>query len=259
MSIIRKYTLPMERYARKNAPSILTGMGIIGVIGTAVMAVKDTKKAEKLIKDKNRTKILTRGLQLTKTERVIAAAPAYLPTMTTGLATIACIYGANSINKTRQTMLLSAYGYLHQCHTDYKDAVKELYGNEVDEKIQEHIMVKNLPEVKPEQEEIVVYEEYSGTYITTTKEKIQNGLFHANRHFSWAGAMTINDILDCFDSLESTQGDVYGWTLHKHYECGGPLWIDANIKEYKVIDDKQVYVLKWNIAPSIDYVDWSLN
>lgn len=257
---IRKYTLPMEHYARKNAPSILTGIGIIGVIGTAVMAVKDSKKVDTLICEKNKYKLDKHGTELTKVEKLMVATPAYLPTITTGLATIACIYGANSINQHRQAMLISAYGYLNSCYNEYKDAVSELYGPDAQNKVKEHIMTKQLTDksIEPDTDEIVVYEEYSGNYMTTTKARIQNGLFHANRHFSWAGSININDILDCFDSYEVEYGDVYGWTLKKQYECGGPLWLDVNIQEYKVIEDKQVYVLKWNIAPSIDYIDWSL-
>ncbi|MGL4451391.1 MAG: DUF6353 family protein [Sarcina sp.] len=257
---IRNCILPIENYVRKNAPSLLTGIGIIGVVGTAVMAVRDSKKAELVIQRKNDYKLKHYGEQLTKFETAIVVTPSYLPTITTGLATISCIYGANSINKNRQAMLLSAYGYLNNCYGEYKDAVTDIYGPEAQTQIKENIMTKQLERahINPDEDEILVYEEYTGSYITTTKQRIKEGLFHANKHFSWAGAMSINEALDCFDSFECEYGDVYGWTLYKQWESGEPIWLDASLSKYEIINGKQVYLLDWSITPATDYYNWDL-
>ncbi|HSQ90454.1 DUF6353 family protein, partial [Romboutsia sp.] len=102
---IRKYINPIESYVRKNAPTILTTLGMVGVVTTAMNAVKDSKKADSLIRKRNEYKLDKYGENLTKTEKVIAAVPAYLPTMISGITTISCIYGSNHINKNRQAML----------------------------------------------------------------------------------------------------------------------------------------------------------
>lgn len=257
---IRKYINPIESYARKNAPTILTTMGIVGVVSTAVLAVKDSKKAEVLICKRNKYKLDKYGEELTKTEKVMAAAPAYLPSMVSGVATISCIYGANHINKNRQAMLISAYGYLNNCFGEYKDAVNELYGSDADDKVKEHIIQIKEPErtVELRDQEIVVYEEYSDSYITTTRNKVDAAIAHLNRHFITFGALSINNILDFLDVDEVNHGDSYGWSYHKNEEFGVDTWIDITLIKLKTPDEHPLYRIDWNIAPTRDYIEWHL-
>lgn len=257
---IRKYINPIELYTRKNAPTILSTIGMIGVISTAMLAVRDSKKAEVLICKRNEYKLDKYGESLTKSEKVIAAAPAYLPSILSGVATISCIYGANHINKNRQAMLMGAYGYLNNCFTEYKDAVKELYGEDADDKVVDHIIQTKEPDklVDIRDNEILVYEVYSDSYIKTTKNKIDIAIANINRHFVLFGALSINNFLDYLDVDEVDSGDTYGWSFYKHEELGIDTWLDVNLAKVTTPDDHPLYRIDWNIAPSTDYIEWHL-
>lgn len=250
----------MQSYTRRNAPTILTALGMAGVVTTAVMAVKDSKKAEVLICKRNEYKIDKYGEELTFSEKVISATPAYLPTMISGVATMSCIYGANMINKNRQAMLLSAYGYLNNCFTEYKDAVKELYGEDSHDRIEDHVIVSKEPEVPTDlrDEEILVYEEYTDSYIRTTRNKIDIAISHINRHFITFGALSINCVLDFLDCDHVDGGDIFGWSFYKNEEMGIDTWIDITLLKVRTPDEHPLYKMSWNIAPSIDYVEWHL-
>jgi hypothetical protein len=118
------------------ASTILTCLGSVGVIATAVMAVKDTPKAELLLDKAEEEK----GHEpLTKLEKVKAAAPAYIPTIITGVSTIACIFGANILNKRYQASLISAYALLDNSYKEYQNKVKELYGEDADTQLKKEI------------------------------------------------------------------------------------------------------------------------
>lgn len=77
----------MSNYIDNNKATILTYMSVAGVFGTAYLAVKAKPKAEELISEKALYKIENYGEDLTRFERFLAVAPAYIPTALMGMRT----------------------------------------------------------------------------------------------------------------------------------------------------------------------------
>ena len=69
-----------KRFLKRNAPTILTGLGAFGVVATAVTAVRATPKAMQLIECAEEEK----GEKLTVLETVQVAGPVYIPSVLTG-------------------------------------------------------------------------------------------------------------------------------------------------------------------------------
>lgn len=122
------------RFLKRNSSTILTCIGAVGVAATAIMAAKDTIKAAELVKKKEGTDV-----KLSKKEIIKTAAPAYIPTVVVGISTIACIFGANILNKKTQASLMGAYALLDQSYKEYKDNTKKVFGDEADRRIKESI------------------------------------------------------------------------------------------------------------------------
>ena len=135
-----------------NSSTILTCVGAIGVIATTVMAVKATPKAVELLEDAKEVK----GEELTKLEVINIAGPLYIPTVLTGVSTMACIFGANILNKRNQASLMSAYALLDNSYKEYTKKVEELYGDETDARVKEELAKENYVEgiVIPKEEEL---------------------------------------------------------------------------------------------------------
>lgn len=104
------------------ASKILTFVGAVGVVATAVITAKATPKAIDNVKEAEREK----GEELTKKEIVKAAAPAYIPAIITGVATVSCIFSANATNKRYQKHLLAACGLAERAYSQYADKVKTI-------------------------------------------------------------------------------------------------------------------------------------
>ena len=96
-------------FFKKNSATILTCLGGVGVIATSIMAVKATPKALKIIEKAEEEK----GEELTKTEIVKAAGVVYIPTVLTGVSTIACIFGANVLNIDIYPKSIITFGVIH--------------------------------------------------------------------------------------------------------------------------------------------------
>jgi len=123
------------RFIKRDASTILTCVGGAGVVATSVMAVKATPKALMLLEAAKQEK----GEELTTLETFKVAGPVYIPSVVMGVTTLACIFGANMLNKRQQASLMSAYALLDNSYKDYKKKVTELYGEQVDTKIKTEV------------------------------------------------------------------------------------------------------------------------
>ena len=178
-----KLQVKSKRFLKKNASTILTCIGGVGVIATAIMAVKEAPKAMQLIELAEKEK----GEDLTKLEIVMVAGPVYIPSVMMGAATIACIFGANSLNKRQQAALMSAYAVLDNSYKEYKNKVVDLYGEETDEQIRREIAKDNY-EADDEKEEDdgkqLFYDEYSDRYFRATNETVLRAEYEINKILS---------------------------------------------------------------------------
>lgn len=127
-------------FLKRHSSTILTVMGAIGVGATAVIAVKDTPKALRILDEAEQEK----GEELTVKEKIVTAGPVYIPAIAVGVSTIACIFGANALNKRNQAALMSAYALLDQSYKDYKRKVGDIYGEDADKRIIEEVAKEEL-------------------------------------------------------------------------------------------------------------------
>ena len=111
-----------------NKPLILTCLGAAGTVGTAILAAWGAPRA----KARKIAATVKKGDELTKKESVVAQAPAYLPAIGAGLATLLCIFGANALNAKQQATLASAYAMLEQTFRAYRKSAMNLYGEKAD-------------------------------------------------------------------------------------------------------------------------------
>lgn len=127
-------------FLKRHSSTILTTIGAIGAVATAVIAVKDTPKALRILDEAEQEK----GEELTVKEKIVTAGPVYIPAIAVGVSTIACIFGANTLNKRNQAALMSAYALLDQSYKDYKRKVSDIYGKDADKKIIEEVAKEEL-------------------------------------------------------------------------------------------------------------------
>lgn len=130
-----------QAFIKKNGATILTCVGAVGVVATAVTAVKATPKAMVLLNAAKKEK----GEPLTKLEMIKVAGPVYIPSILIGTGTIACVIGSNVLNKQHQAALVSAYTMLDQSYKEYRAKTEELYGEEAVKQIEDELEKDHCP------------------------------------------------------------------------------------------------------------------
>lgn len=150
--------------------TVLTCLGAIGVAATSIMVAKAAPKASKLLEEAKKEK----GEKLTKTEVVKTSAPVYIPAIVTGTLTIACIFGANVLNKRQQASLMSAYALLDNTFKGYRCKVNEIYGEDADERVAKELAQDQYERFEdiPKDEELLFYDLNSLQYFTSTLDEV---------------------------------------------------------------------------------------
>lgn len=252
-----------SNFYKRHATTILTCLGGAGVVATSITAVKATPKALQLLEDAKKEK----GEELTKIEKIKIAGPKYIPSILIGTGTLACIFGANIMNKRHQAALVSAYTLIDRSFKEYKQKLKELYGQETHEKIVDAIAVEKAKEVGIHAEclcnscdlsgevvcgePVLFYEEYSNRYFESTIEQVIAAEYHLNRNFVLRGYSDLNELYD-FLGLETTDyGSSVGWAVEDEL-----YWIDFNHRKVVLEDGLECYILETPWGPSTDFVGY---
>lgn len=211
-------------FFKHNSATILTCVGGAGVIATSVMAAKATPKALRLLEAARNEK----GEDLTKVEQVKVAGPAYIPAVIVGASTLACIFGANVLNKRQQASIMSAYALLDNSYRDYKKKVADMLGKEAHEEVIAEIAKDKLEEVEigVEGDEKLFFDSFSGQYFESTIEKVQEAEYQINRDLSMRDYATVNEFYDYLGIPHIDAGDDIGWSTGMNFDYYWQSWID---------------------------------
>lgn len=225
-------------YFRKYSPVALSCVASVGVVVTTVVAVKATPKAVELIKTDSKRNHNGDPHAYTKKEAIVSAWKCYIPAVLFGVSTIACIMGANALNGRQQAALTSAYALLNNSYKEYKDKLKELYGEEAHRQIMKELAVekaKNVPIYMEgfcgcrtlgfeelAEEDMLFYDAMGDRYFTSTITRVIEAEYRLNRNFCLGWIPSLNDFYELLGLEKTEYGDTIGWTNSN----GDYYWID---------------------------------
>ena len=136
---LQKVLSGTRRFLKRNGSTILTVIGVCGGVYAAVKAVKDTPKAMVLLSEAETEKASIpdyvyyqnpdfydnrEQITLTILEKAKTVAPVYIFPAVVGVASIACLLGANILSRKQQASLMSAYVLLDRSFKEYRNAAK---------------------------------------------------------------------------------------------------------------------------------------
>ena len=248
--------MDVQLFLKRNSSTILTCVGAIGVVVTAVMAVKATPKAMTLLESAKEEK----GENLTKWETVKTAGPVYIPSIVTGAATVACIFSADVLNKRQQAALMSAYALLDQSYRNYKTKVDELYGEEAGEKIRESIAKDEYEEadISPDVSEgkELFYDFYSNRYFESTLADVIWAEYETNKALITYGCVGLNAFYDLLGLEELPEYEEIGWSSGLMEATYWEYWIDFDHEKTTIDDDLECTIIHMPREPLMEYLDY---
>jgi hypothetical protein len=255
-----------EFVLRRNAPSIMTYVGVGGFIATVGLAIRATNKANEVapklrqavkdVKDENAlAKTMTKkeaserlakvyvetGWQLTKI---------YAPTLLTGSASIALVLGGHGMMAKRQAQLVAVYAALDASYKAYRQRIRDEFGDDVERNIYTRPSMRALDETENEGDleacELIDLGDtnpspyarfFDDASPNWTKTAEWNLMFlraqeqWANDRLNNQGFLFLNEVYEALGLPRSQAGQIVGW---KHNGSGdgfvsfglGNIWDD---------------------------------
>ena len=240
-----------KHFFKRNGSTILTCIGAVGVVATAVTAVKATPKVTILLEKERKLK----GEELTKIEVIKVAGPHYIPSILIGVGTLTCIFGSNVLNKRQQASLASAYALLDTSFKEYKKKVIDLYNEEADIEIRNEIAKDKYEEndIEVDDNKMLFYEEYSGRYFESTSKEVIQAEYNLNRELTNHGGVYLNKFYKFLDIAPTDYGNEYGWSLgvlESHYWAN---WIEFDHEKVIMADGLECTIIRFRYEPVIDF------
>lgn len=245
-----KSSIFLRRYSSK----ILTVVGATGVIATTVLAVKATPKALILIEEK---KDELNTDKLTPKETIKTAWKPYVPTLISGVTTIACIVGIDCLSTKSQASLMSAYAVLDNSFKQYREKVKELYSDEdsaehfetrIKEKIADSYFDTDM-ELHDDKELFFDYQSMRYFESTMAEVKYAEKLFNDNYKIN--GFACLNDYYQLLGLPPVDYGYQLGWDTigYEDSESG----LDFEYEKVYLEGGNECWIITMPYRPVMDY------
>ena len=235
----------------KHSPEILIGLGVAGLLGTTVLAVRETPKVLKLLENK-KNELDVEKLSIKDTVKTVWKN--YIPCAVLAVTSVACIVGASNISARRNAALAAAYAIGNKAFSDYKEEVINLLGEEKEKEIKERVADKLLKENPVTSKEVIItdnnehlcYDEITGRYFKSSQNKIkeaQNVINDRLRDELW---VSLNDLYYELCLPNVRVGDDLGWNVDDGY-------LDIILSSRIAEDGTPCLTLDYSIGPRYDY------
>ena len=137
---------------KKYSPEILTAAGVVGTVGSTVLACKATLKVEDILDEaKKKSNLInavhdgeievdaeytdkdySKDLLVNRTQTAVKLIKLYGPAITLGALSITAILGGQHILRKRNVAVMAAYKLCEESFTNYRSRVKDELGEEKD-------------------------------------------------------------------------------------------------------------------------------
>lgn len=212
-------------FMSKHAPEILTGIGVVGMIATPVMAVKVTPAAIGAIEEDSRQNHDGDPNAATKFEMVKSAWRYYIPAVVTGGVSIVCVVGASAVNLKRNAALATAYALSESALKEYRDNVLDVVGEKKEEEIRDHGAEKRVKSnpvddtavIDTRDGDTLCFDDFSGRYFKSSIESLRKAQNEINRQMLYDDIVSLNDFYDAINLPAIGLGEDFGWSVQKGY------------------------------------------
>lgn len=245
-------------FLQKNSPHLLFGAGVIGVIGSTVLACKATLKLDETLlegkkelarvraanlegySEKDRARDVT--VVITKTSMKVVKL--YGPSILLGAASIGALTKSHSILAQRNTAITAAYAAVEAAFEKYRERVVTKYGEDVDLELRygveevEEVDEKTGKTKKVKQVALGEPSMYARFFDPTSRSwskdpEVNNVFIRAHQRYAndlliSRGHVFLNEVYDMLGLDRSTAGAAVGW-LHTPDSDRGDNYIDFGL------------------------------
>lgn len=279
---------------KKHSPEILAVAGTVGVIASGVMACRATTKLSAIMEEhkeqveqvhdyvdeKGFSKEYSeddnkKDLAIIYTQTGFKTVKLYAPAVTLGALSLAALLGSNHILRKRNIALGAAYAALDKGFKNYRSAVVERFGEELDKELKYNLKTKKIEEVVVDENGKEKKVKKDAYIVDPNKLDPTDRLFYAgnpgwdkdpyytklflfktqaflNDKLQTQGYLFLNDVYEALGFSKTKEGQVLGWVYDEKNPIGdnnidfGLDDFDSDAKIRFINGDEECVLLSFN-------------
>jgi hypothetical protein len=224
----------VQEFASENATTLLTAGGVVGVVGTGVLAWRGGYKYHQIIAEAQQEKMVAvantrdegvehidehfEASRLSKTEKVVKAVPDAAPPVVLGGFTIAMIVMSHRMSAQKAAALAAAYGLSRQQFEEYKAKVAEKLTGPKQEQVNAELAQERANRA-PGADKIVIvdgndvlcFDQVTGRYFKSSMEKINKAVNRTNEEALNSEYASLNFFYEELGLPPTSMGDEIGF------------------------------------------------
>lgn len=194
---------------KANAPEILTGLGVTGVITTSYLTGKASYHASR---DEDAP------IDMSNKEKIQRYWKLYVPAAISGALTIGCIIGASKGNNKRTAAAVTAYSITEKAFSEYKEKVIEEVGKGKEQKFRDQVVQDRVLAKGPTGEvllgngkHVLCCELYTHRYFRSEMEALRKAQNDVNAWVVNTRSATLDDFYSLIGLTSTTTSGKLGW------------------------------------------------
>jgi hypothetical protein len=239
-------------FITNNASTILSGAAVLGVVTTAVLAVRAVRPAQNMVLEARPDP----GDDVSRLDMARLTWKAWLPAAGTGIATIACVIGANQIGLRRNAALVGAYTIADTAFRQYKDEVLDQIGENKERKVRDAVAAKQIDEHPVKDSQVIItgagdqlcYESLTGRYFQSNIETIRQATNDFNARIISDMYASLNELHDLWGLGETIVGEQLGFNLDN--------LADLEFSSHLASDGRAALSVGYKNLPSASYLKY---
>lgn len=235
-----------------NSPSILTAVGVVGTVSTALLTGQATYRyMDQLVMEGYYDPNEVRDAR-NRRAHFDAAWKYYVPAVGTGALTIAAILAANHIGTRRAAGIAAAYSISERAFQEYREKVVEKMGTKSEQSVRDDIAQDRVRRTEAASREVLVVsgdvlcqDAVSGRYLTSNMATLDRAVNELNRQIINDSYASLSDFYDRIGLPHTAYSDEVGWKSDRE--------ITLDITSAVTSDSKPCLVFNFNTVPIRDY------
>lgn len=216
----------IEKFAIDNSPTILTTIGVIGTIGTAVLTHKSATKASRQLDEDFRNLDLHERMGVSNKDKVKLVWKLYIPPVVVGGLTITAVVSANRIGSKRAAALAAAYTISEKAYSEYREKVIEKFGDTKERNMREELAQDQVNRLPQNEGNVVIVgsgdtlccDLFSGRYFRSSTEALRKAANEVNFLILHNGYASLTDFYNEIGISRTDVSDEIGWNQDKLLE-----------------------------------------
>jgi hypothetical protein len=221
---IRPFLRAAQQFSIENSPSILTAIGVIGTITTAVWTGRAAYSSAFLLENALIEHRQTNRGDLTTTQKIEVVWKEFIPPAIVGALTLSAIIGANRIGARRAAALAAAFKISEQMAEEYRQKVIEHIGANKEEMVRSDVMQDRIQRLDGVdtiilgESEIIFFDSWSGRAFPSTIARVDAAVNQINYTINQQWAASLTEFFDLLGLPKTAVSDDFGWNSDHRLE-----------------------------------------